>query len=160
MTDKELRKLSRAELLEMLLAQTIEVDNLKAQVLKLTEKVEKKDIIISNAGSIAEASLMLNGVFEAAQNAADQFLQNVAGADLDFATPAANTETPESLLNDARIRCAQMVKETEEQCDKMLKEAKKQTRECWVEVSKKVEMLMNENPALCKKIYSSEDTDL
>ena len=72
MTNKELKKLSRAELLEMLIAQSKEVAALKEQLEKAEEQLNDRKIIIENAGSIAEASLQLNGVFEAAQNAAAQ----------------------------------------------------------------------------------------
>ena len=40
---------------------------------KLKAELEEKNIKIRKTGSIAEASLKLNGVFEAAQNAADQY---------------------------------------------------------------------------------------
>lgn len=88
MTDKELKKLSRVELLELLLAQTKKVEELEAKILKkeeefqkqkeaLEKKIESREILIEKAGSIAEASLILNGVFEAAQKAADQYLENI-----------------------------------------------------------------------------------
>ena len=38
---------------------------------------ESKNIILNNAGSIAEASLKLNKVFETAQAAADQYVESV-----------------------------------------------------------------------------------
>ncbi len=77
MTDKELKKLSRAKLLEMLIAQSKEVDSLKAQLKEANEKLEDRQIRIENSGSIAEAALQLNGLFEAAQNAAEQYLENI-----------------------------------------------------------------------------------
>lgn len=77
MTDKELHKLSRRELLEMLLEQSKETDRLRARVQELEKALENKYMALENAGSIAEASLMLNGVFEAAQAAADQYLANI-----------------------------------------------------------------------------------
>lgn len=77
MTDKELKKLSRAELLEMLIAQSKEVASLKKQLQEANEKLEDRRIMIENSGSIAEAALHLNGVFEAAQNAAEQYLENI-----------------------------------------------------------------------------------
>lgn len=77
MTDKELRRLNRAELLEMLLEQSKEVERLKEQNQKLTEQLENRRILIERAGSIAEAALQLNQVFETAQRAADQYLENV-----------------------------------------------------------------------------------
>ncbi len=77
MTDKELKKLSRYELLEMLLEQSKEVQRLKEELKKANALLEERQILIHNAGSIAEASLKLNGVFEAAQKAADQYLENI-----------------------------------------------------------------------------------
>lgn len=77
MTDKELRRLSRAELLEMLLEQTKRADSLEAELKQKNEELENKRIVIQNAGNLAEAALALNGVFEAAQRAADQYLYNI-----------------------------------------------------------------------------------
>ena len=77
MTNKELKKLTRTELLELLLAQTHRADGLEKEVETLKEQLSKRDIAIRNSGSIAEAALKLNGVFEAAQAAADQYFINV-----------------------------------------------------------------------------------
>ena len=77
MTDKELRKLRRGELLEMLLEQTKENERLKKQLADLKAQLENREIILKRSGSIAEAALKLNGVFEAAQKAADQYLENI-----------------------------------------------------------------------------------
>ncbi len=77
MTDKELKKLKRAELLEMLLEQTKKVESLQAELELKNKELENRRIMIEKAGSIAEASLRLNEVFEAAQKAADQYLENV-----------------------------------------------------------------------------------
>ncbi len=77
MTSKELKKLSREELLEMLLKQTKKVEELEAQLDKVKKQLEDKNIKVAKAGSVAEAALQLNGVFEAAQNAADQYLINI-----------------------------------------------------------------------------------
>ena len=42
MTEKELRKLNRAELLEMLIAQSKEVEELRAQVSELKKKLDDR----------------------------------------------------------------------------------------------------------------------
>lgn len=77
MTDKDLRRLSRAELLEMLLEQSKVVKRLEIENQNLLEQLEDRQIKIDRAGSIAEAALQLNKVFETAQRAADQYLENV-----------------------------------------------------------------------------------
>ncbi len=77
MTDRELKKLSRAGLLEVLLAQSKEIDRLKNEIEELNEKLEDRELVMCCSGSIAEASLKINGVFEAAQKAADQYVKSV-----------------------------------------------------------------------------------
>lgn len=77
MTEKELKHLSRSELLEMLISQGKKVDRLKANIDSLNAKLEERELKIERAGSIAEAALNVNGICEAAQSAADQYLSNV-----------------------------------------------------------------------------------
>lgn len=77
MTDRELKKLGRAELLELLLEESRENELLREQLKSMEKQLESRTIRIEQAGSIAEAALALNGVFQAAQQAADQYLENV-----------------------------------------------------------------------------------
>lgn len=58
-TDRELRRLGRRDLLELLVALGHERDALKAEL-------ENRQLKIDRAGSIAEAALQVNGVFESA----------------------------------------------------------------------------------------------
>jgi len=77
MTGKELKKLSRAELLELLLEQVEENEKLRQKNEELEKKLEDRVIKITEAGSIAEAALKLNNVFEAAEAAAKQYLDSL-----------------------------------------------------------------------------------
>lgn len=77
MTDKELRRMSRGELLEMLIAQIEENQRLKQELDQAQEALNNRLITMECAGSIAEAALRLNGVFEAADQAAKQYLESV-----------------------------------------------------------------------------------
>ena len=77
MTDKELRRLSRSELLEMLIAQTEENRQLKIRLERAEAQLRDRRIAVEKAGSLAEAALQLNRVFEAADKAAQQYLENV-----------------------------------------------------------------------------------
>ena len=109
MTDRELQKLGRRELLQLLLEQAKESERLRKQVGELEEQLrqteegyerlrdrldskdaqiheledtlhaerEKRETDLENVGSIAEAALRLNGVFDAAQRAADYYLQSI-----------------------------------------------------------------------------------
>ena len=74
MTDKELRRLSRSELLEMLIAQTEENRQLKIRLERAEAQLRDRRIAVEKAGSLA---LQLNRVFEAADKAAQQYLENV-----------------------------------------------------------------------------------
>lgn len=114
MTDKELRKLTRTELLELLLIQSKEIDRLNEELEQLREQMQQRKIAISNSGSIAEAALVLNGVFEAAQAAADQYLENIKN-------PVSDTQT----------QCAQMLEQTQQQCTQLLDNAKERVWEVW-----------------------------
>ena len=77
MTDKELKRLGRAELIDIIFELQKQCDAYTEQNRELQEKLEKRELYLSEAGSIAEASLQINGVFEAAQAAADQYLQSI-----------------------------------------------------------------------------------
>ncbi len=77
MTDRELKRLSRADLLALLLQECRENERLRAELAEIKEQLANKTIRIGEAGSIAEAALRLNGVFEAAEAAASQYLENV-----------------------------------------------------------------------------------
>lgn len=77
MTDKELRKLRRNELFEIMLAQGREIDLLKQKIADLEAALESREIRIQEAGSIAEAAVGLSAVFEEAQRAADLYVENV-----------------------------------------------------------------------------------
>lgn len=76
MTEKELKKLNRQQLLELLIIQTERCDKLQNQLEKTASKLTEEEIKISSMGSVAEAALALGGVFEAAQKAADLYLLN------------------------------------------------------------------------------------
>ncbi len=74
MTEKELKKLNRYQLLELLIIQTERADKLQVALEEAERRLNDQEINISALGSIAEASLHLKGVFQAAQEAADMYI--------------------------------------------------------------------------------------
>jgi hypothetical protein len=74
MTEKELHKLSRSELLEMLVEQTKKVEILESRLKIAQDELNDRVIRMEKAGNIANAALQLNKVFEAAQAAGDQYI--------------------------------------------------------------------------------------
>lgn len=121
MTDKELKKLSREELLEMLLSQTRETERLKKELEKANAELEQRRLILENTGNIAEASLQLNGVFEAAQAAADQYLENMA-----------------AMEDETKKRCQMMKERTSAECDSLRREAEAEASQFWEEIRVKI----------------------
>ena len=91
-TEKELKKLSRVELLQMLVHQTKEVEKLREQLEIAENKLKEKEIMLNEAGNIAEAALKINKVMEAAQAAADQYLQNIAQLEKHYKTKSESVE--------------------------------------------------------------------
>ena len=77
MTSKELKRMSRTELLQMLLTLVEENEQLKSQLKDATEKLSTKNLKQNKPGSLAEAALHINSVFEGADKAAKQYLDGV-----------------------------------------------------------------------------------
>ena len=69
-----LRKLNKLQLLELLAQQEREIQALQELLAVRDAELAERRIRIAQSGSIAEAALKLNDVFEAAQKAADQYL--------------------------------------------------------------------------------------
>ena len=78
MKEKTLKNLNRSELLELLLVQTKENERLKAELEKTTAELNSKYLDIQEAGSLAGAVIKINGVMEAVEGAARQYLANIA----------------------------------------------------------------------------------
>ncbi len=92
MTDKELRKLNRSELLELMLEQSREIDRLQAELEETREALQERNLKIESCGSIAEAAAEVNSLFHAAQRAADMYLLNVQRICAEKAEEAGKTE--------------------------------------------------------------------
>lgn len=84
MTNKQLHRLKRVELLDMLIeqgklveAQNEELAKLRTQVEDLQKQLADHRLSLEQAGNLAEASLKIAQVFEAAQKAAGIYLENL-----------------------------------------------------------------------------------
>ena len=77
MTAKELKRLRRSDLLEMLLTLRKENDDLRAQLAAAQEQLKNRDIEIARSGTLADAAVRLNGVLEATQAACEQYVDVV-----------------------------------------------------------------------------------
>ena len=119
MTDKELRKLNRSELLELMLEQSREIDRLQEELEETREALRERNLKIESCGSIAEAAAEVNSLFHAAQRAADMYLLNVQRICAEKAEEAGASDAWEAAMremNPAEIVTAE-VKTLEESID-------------------------------------------
>ena len=76
-TQADLLKLKKKDLLEIMLRQSEEIDELRAQVADLQAKLDDRDFQFNRVGSIAEASLAVTNIFQEAEKAAKLYLENI-----------------------------------------------------------------------------------
>ena len=73
----DLLKLKKKDLLEIMLRQSEEIDELRAQIADLQAKLDDRDFQFNRIGSIAEASLAVTNIFQEAEKAAKLYLENI-----------------------------------------------------------------------------------
>ena len=164
MTEKELKKLSRIDLLEMLLEQSKEVERLNAELKEAQKKLEDRSIQLDEAGSIAEAALRLNGIFDIAQIAADQYLDNLqtlSGRTDEICDR--KREKCEQEIREKREAAEQFyqekVKEAELKSDQMIKDAETKTEEKWKTLSEQLETFYQAHQGLKEMLSFSVNGD-
>ncbi len=118
MKEKELRKLNRKQLLELLLVQTERTDELEKKLKATEDMLRDRQMTELQAGNIAEAALKLNNVFKSAQSAADQYLENIISQSsaIDEKVSAMESEAKkkaEDMIADAEIKCYEREKRSE-----------------------------------------------
>jgi len=77
MQEKKLHKLGKTDLLTLIYKQEKQIQQLTKEVEELKKQLEDRTINLKEAGSIAEASLRINKIFEVAQQAADEYLKSI-----------------------------------------------------------------------------------
>ena len=143
MTDRELRKLNRADLLKLLLEEKNANEALREQLLQAQEQLGKRRMDIDQAGSLAEASLRLGGVFEAAESACQYYLENIR-----------------NLSGRQEEICRRMEQETREKCDRMLEQARQMSRVYWDEYTEKCNRYMKSMEEAQRRADTMESPEL
>lgn len=149
MTQNELKRLSRSDLLQMLLKQSKELKELKQTLAATEEALQDKRIMINKAGSIAEASLKLNGVFEATQTACQQYIENIAHLSHRQKVICAQMEL------ESKKRAERIIAEAQVKSDEMIQNAKVESQQYWDTVSEKMQTFVKEH-AEFNSILSTE----
>lgn len=164
MTDEELRKLKRADLLELLVAQGKENEALQEKLRQAEAALWDRQIQLDEAGNIAEAALRLSGVFQAAQQASDQYLENIRKMHEETESRCTQLEETsraraeqleqeskaqaERLVAEAEEKARALTEETEAKCRAMVAQAEAETREFWDMVSQRLEHFYAEHAGL------------
>ena len=107
MTDKEFKRLNRSQLIDIIYQLQLKQEELTAENQQLKEKLADKRLRIRRAGNIAEAALEINNVMEAAQSAADQYIEEIR-----------------TLRNETEIACRRMLEEAQKKADAIVGDAK------------------------------------
>lgn len=77
MTDKEFKRLSRSQLIEIIYQLQLKEEELIADNERLSKALAEKRLRLKKAGNIAEAALEVHNVMQAAQDAADHYLEEI-----------------------------------------------------------------------------------
>ncbi len=177
MTEQELHRLSRKELLELMIENGKETESLKTQYAQamealkaeyekeqaiLKEELEEnrkalqnRELNINEAGSIAVAALQVNGIFEAAQAASQQYIENIRSLNERQAAICAqrdseSREKADRMIKSAEEKCEAMETACREKCIAMEAEAKQRSEAYWDEVSKRLQAFYENHQELKK----------
>ena len=150
MTDKELRRLSRAELLEILIRLTNENEELKRNLNNAEGKLNDRKIMIGESGSIAEAALKLSDVFSAAESTAKLYLENserLCGEKIADADAYAEKTREDADTYSGRIRA---------EADRYLEESREKAGAYWDNVIAKATVLLSDHNALAEAVRAAD----
>ena len=73
----KLSKMKKKDLLEIMLAQSKEIDSLREKVSELESELADREFEFARTGSLAEASLAVTNIFKEADEAAKVYLDNI-----------------------------------------------------------------------------------
>ncbi|MEE3419935.1 MAG: hypothetical protein VZR02_02355 [Lachnospiraceae bacterium] len=129
-----MRRLTRAQLLELLVMESQEREQLEKELTEARAELKDRKIRIDKAGSLAEAALSVNKVYEKAQETADQYLENIR-----------------AMKEETETECAKRKEETEEACRKMKEETEAACEKRKEEAEASCKTMREETEAECAK---------
>ena len=145
MISKELKKLSRRELIDIIYQMKKNEQQMQEEIASLQDALQEKRIKISAAGSIAEAAASITDIFAAAQATADLYLQEISCL-------KAETEKERSKSTEAATRAAEkIIDDAHKTAEKILADCEKEYIEMRIRYHsecRKLEQLREEAEAL------------
>ena len=120
----ELKRLSRVELLEIIYELQKQHEETAIQMEQMQAELDTRKRNIRKSESIAEAAICINGVMEAAQAAADQYLVSVKAATLGLESQLDAVEKRrQTILQEAEEQVAETIRSAEWEAKKIVAEA-------------------------------------
>ena len=113
MTEKELKRLGKAELCELVAAQGKKIERLEEELADAKQKLEDREVTLSSCGTLAEAALKLNGILEDADRAAEQYVESLRDREAEA----------DSIIEDANRRADEIVHSAEISAGEILAKA-------------------------------------
>ena len=117
MTDKEFKRLSRSQLIEIIYQLQLKQEELTADNEKLSKALEDKRIRLNKVGNIAEASLEIHNVMQAAQDAAAHYLEEIQ---------LRANHHGQRILKEAHEKAAAIIEKAQQEADEIIAQAKKE----------------------------------
>ena len=121
MTDKEFKRLSRSQLIEIIYQLQLKQDELTADNEKLLEALDDKRLRASKVGTIAEAALEIHQVMQSAQDAAVHYLEEIR---------LRCDEEYQQTLQKAKDAAAAIIEKAQQAADEIVAQAKKENPDC------------------------------
>lgn len=118
---EDLRKFNRSELIDIIADYQKNEKRLNDKIASLEKKLASRLLIMEKCGSIADASMSINKVFEASQAAADQYYDSVKAV-LDIRLKEIETKAlaeVEKRLEDAQKQADRIIAEAKEKAAKV-----------------------------------------
>lgn len=141
MTEKEIKKLNRQDLLILLGEQTERADQLEVKLKNAEKMLLERKLIQEQCGTMAEAALKLNNIFADADNAAAQYLEEIRvmkekQGTLFAEVEAAAQKRSEEILSGVEEECLhrreeaeRIVQSAQEKADKLIADAERRAQE-------------------------------
>ena len=148
MDNKEIKKIGKKELLEILLSQAKRIEELENELSRTKKKLESKKVLIDECGNIADSTVRLCGIFELAQETAEMYLSNIKEK---------CKKIEDSTKKECMLRNEKMIAETEEICKKREKEADDYLKKIKLEVKELKKKTDNKKKVSSVKKKSSTD---
>ncbi len=154
MAKDSLKRLSRRELFEIIYTMKKNELALQEQLQAAEKKLEVRQASIQNVGSIAEAALVLNGVFEAAQAAADSYVLSVGDANSEVHSMISDAQAEcDALLEAAKREAEACIRAAEQERDAILADVQNQVDARWETFQRNVREYLQLHTEIMEMLY-------